>query len=292
MGDYIPPDYSEEHIIELEEDSEDDIRLEKLLDEQEELNKQLERALAEDDDEEEFYEERRTPMSSSPFGSSPSPARAPWENNTSPSSPWAPKPTTPTWGGGGWTGGGSSWGSSTEKKDEPAKLTGNIGQDVRKRVVICDVLDCLYESWESQGKPNILPRGIFDLKPKFDVWDKIGSFAPRRIYIIFPPNELIPSFGNIESSAITLEYVAHSLSTYLRIPRSECKVLHQKRLGTPKERVLLGAIHDWKKKEEMVYVGVHTGRWGLSAADIEASHGCGIDYIDVYNLLAGKYEYE
>ena len=43
---------------------------------------------------------------------------------------------------------------------------------------------------------------------------------------------------------------------------------------------------------DMVYIGIHTGRWGLSSRDIDAAHICGIDYIDMYNLIEGKYEYE
>lgn len=172
----------------------------------------------------------------------------------------------------------------TRQESSPVRMI------VEKKAIICDVLDCLYESWESNGKPDIMPRGIFDIKPKFDVWDKLLSLSPEMVYIIFPAPGVIPSFYG--QSNITLEYIAQSVGTYLRIPRNRCKVLEQMKDGLPKERLLMGAINDWKRVRDMVYIGVHSGKWGLSSKDIMAARSCKIDYIDVYNLLDGKYEVE
>lgn len=296
---YIPPDYTGHPGEDDEEDSsfdemvdEDEIRIEKLLDEQEKLNQKLS-----EDEEDDIREERRwTPMSSSPFdNSTPSfggggSTKKPWETEE--------RSSTPTWRGGSEWSGASSWNRSTpsfgakREEERPVKTPTSGGGGMKKKVVICDVLDCLYESWESNNRPNILPRAIFDLKPKFTVWDRIASFNPQRLYIIFPANEIVPSFGNRRIADLTLEYIKACISTYLRIPNNSVVILKQQIEGAPKERVLFSAARDWKRAEDMVYIGICTGRWGLSSRDADAAHACGIDYIDMYNLLDGKYEYE
>jgi hypothetical protein len=284
----IPPDYTDyprEDDDPLEEMiDEDDIKIEKLLDEQEELNSRLDSE----------FEERRhwVPMSNStPFDN----GNSPFGSSRSGGAPWEKKDTTPSWGNsGGWSA-GSGWsgsGSFGQPKKEEPKVTPTGGLGNRKKVVICDVLDCLYESWESNGRPNIMPRALFDLKPKFDVWDKIASFNPTRLYVIFPANDIVPAFGNPGVANLTLEYIKVCISTYLRIRKDSVFILKQQVEGSPKERIVYGAVRDWRNKEDMVYIGINSGRWGLSSKDADAAHACGIDYIDMYNLLAGKYEYE
>ena len=292
MSELLSPDYSEfdEDDIDDFPDDEESIEIERLLDEQSSLVEELDTKLELEDAKEERREEF---MSSSPFPPSNSSwsqgKSAPWEQN---------KPNQSSgWGSGGSPFGssGSAWqGSSTwnQPKTQTPPINNIVGP-VSKKAVICDVLDCLYESWESNGRPNILPRGIFDLKPKFDVWDRVASFNPQRLYIIFPAAELIPSLGSDRSALqITLDYISQSVSTYIRIPRENCVVLQQMRQFLPKEKTLSCAINDWKIKEDLVYIGIHSGRWGLSSRDIEAAKNIGISYIDLFNLLDGKYEYE
>lgn len=297
---YLQPDYSSENGGELLEDItdvDDDARIEKLLDEQSAYNKSLDKEVEE-------KEEKKSNMAATPFGNNNN-GGAPWEQNN-------PQPSTPSWGsgsgwgsgsrGGGSSWGGSSWGSgggnSTPSWGQPSGGGGNqqkVDTTINsrpKRVVICDALDCLVESYDSNGKPGLIPRAIFDLKPRFDVWEKIASFNPERLYIIFPSGELIPSFGRPQTAKISLEYLAHSISTYLRIPRDCCFILKQMTQNLPKDRTLMSVVKDWPDKDDMVYIGIHSGRWGLSARDITAAHAVGIDYIDMYNLLKGYYEYE
>lgn len=293
MAELLSPDYSDfdEDDIDDFPDDEEDLEIEKILDEQSGLIEELDTRLEIEDEKEKRREES---IMSSPFPSSTGSQwnKAPWEQSKpSQQSGWGSGSSSPFGSSGsGWQG-GSPWNNQPKTSTPPVAST-TVGH-VSKKAVVCDVLDCLYESWESGGRPNILPRGIFDLKPKFDVWDKIASFNPQRLYIIFPAAELIPSLGSDRSALqVTLDYVSQSVSTYLRIPRENCVVLQQMRQFLPKEKTLACAVRDWKNKEDLVYVGVHSGRWGLSSRDIEAARNIGISYIDIFNLLEGKYEYE
>lgn len=288
---YIPPDYTS--------DPEDDSLLEDITDQDE---GQVEMYLDEQNAYNKTLDKKEETMATTPFGGS---TTAPWETNN-------PQPTssTPSWGGSGWGvparpattqpwggtggnvwGGGSGWGAP-KPSSSPSPTTESTINSRPKRVVICDALDCLVESYDSAGKPGLIPRAIFDLKPKFDVWEKLASFNPERLYIIFPSGELIPSFGRPDTAKVSLEYLAHSVSTYLRIPRANCVILKQMTQNLPKDRTLMSVIKDWPAKEDIVYIGIHSGRWGLSARDITAARAVGIDYIDLYNLLKGYYEYE
>ena len=292
--EYLAPDYTgypreeDDDDVFVEEIDEDELRIEKLLEEQEQLNEKL-------DNEREEYEERRQQermSNANPFSSGSSP----WNSGTKAKAPWEEEEPQKTWSPGGsggsfWSG-GSGWGAKPAVEEKPNQTV--IPRNTRKRAVICDLLDCLYESWDSGGRPNIMPRAMFDLKPKFDVWDKIASFAPERVYVIFPAAELLPSLGDPSCRQATVDYITRCLSTYFRLDwrRGVC-FLHQMQKWTAKEKSLAGAIKDWKNnKDEIVYIGTHSGRWGLSSRDLDAAHTCGVDYIDMYNLLDGKYEYE
>lgn len=293
----LEPDYSDydedDDVLDDFPDDEEGIEIERMLDEQNNLVEELDLKIELDDRRDQRKEES---MSSSPFPSSApswSQEKAPWDQNKPNQSPgWG---SSSPFGGGSsnpWGGGGTSiW--NQPKQQTPQPVNNPIGGPFGKKAVVCDVLDCLYESWESGGKPNILPRGIFDLKPKFDVWDRIASFNPQKLYIIFPAAELVPGLGSDRAALqITLDYISQCVSTYIRIPRSNCVVLQQMRQFLPKETSLKCAMSDWKNVDDMVYIGVHSGRWGLSSRDIEAARNLNISYIDIYKLLEGKYEYE
>ena len=301
--EYLAPDYDdhprEEDVLEdcIEEVSEEEIRLEKLLEDQERLTEKLA------DEQDVFRDGSWEPMTSTtPFQTTQQPSSPGWGTSSSSSpkkSPWEkdePKKWAPTSGLGStgslWSGGNRTW----ESKSNPSPPPGQGSQErpkERKKAVIVDLLDCLYESWDSGGKPNIIPRAMFDLKPKFEAWDKVASFAPEKVYVIFPADEILPSLGDQMCIRATIEYIQRCLGTYFRLDakRGIC-FLRQMKKWTGKERVIRSVVNDWKTVKEIVYVGTNSGRWGLSSRDIDAAHHEGIDYIDLYNLLANKYIYE
>jgi len=286
----LPPDYTghpeddcpDDDII---EESDEEARIEQLLNEQSiEEKKQMSNG-------------NGTPFTTSPsfspsFGNS---------GNNGGSAPWerAQQQSTPSWGN-SW-GTGTSFGSSSNPWNNQSNSNNRqqVGNNQNsptintkeKSIIICDAFDCLVETYESNGKPGFLPRAVFDLRPRFDVWEKLASFNPRKIYIIFPSEQLIPSLGDKGASKIVLDYLVLCVSTYLRIPHSECRVLHQKNQYDSKTR-LLASIVTGGNKDNFVYVGVNSGRYGLSNRDLSAAREIGIDYIDVFNLLDGYYLYE
>lgn len=196
-----------------------------------------------------------------------------WGNNNN---------NTPTWGS------SSYWGSQQNNQNQFVNPEPLPKIPRPKRVVICDVLDVLVESLSSENRPNILPRAIFDIKLKFDVWDKIASFGPEQVYMIYPQATLDGLIGGKEGWEIAIRYISYSLATYLRIPQYNCIVVKQMIPGQPKSVTLLKILELIKNKKDAVFVGLYSGYYGLSNMDKVAADQVGIDYADLWQLIKGE----
>lgn len=301
MANYIPPDYSEaikaeqEHPEEdevLEEmliDEEDDIKAEKLLDEQAVFNDNLQ-----------SKEDMSSNGSTPPWGSS----SAPWTsgNNQPSSTPWQNSGTPSPWnrqqnsGGSSWSSGwGSGWNNNNNNQQnnnsaEAQQIAAQaVSQEIGHRdIVVIDMIDGLIESYTSEGKPNVFPRAVYDMKFKLDVWDRIASLSPKKVCILLPPGTTVPAFSiNSVDSSAAIEYLACSLANYLRLPRKNCILMQLERSDVSKDKVLAAALKISKisDKKQVIYVGVYCGDWGLSTADKDAAGMCGIDSVSIYHLL-------
>lgn len=280
---YIPPDYTpdeeevkeEDEIPEIDSD-EDEGKIETRLDE---LSQQKEE------------EEEKKEMTPSAFGQ---PSTTPASGNGGTGFGTGPAPfSTPSFGGGspwqqrqsspwGQSSGSSIWGgSSNNTQKEPINRS--------KQVLFCDFLDCVVETWDSQGRPGYLPRDIYDLKPRFEVWQKIAAFNPRQVYMMIPVN-LIPNTAGDEGWIKTLEYFCCSLCAYLRLAPGSCRILAQTLIGQPKEDLMLSILTSGPiKKEDVIYIGIYSGLAGQSNQDQIAAQRCGIDYLDLGMLLNNMY---
>lgn len=207
-------------------------------------------------------------MTTDPFFDLGTSNKSPWEINNKPS-----------FGGGGWGSASSSpsnWGNnnSGDKKEI----------DRTKKVLICDLLDCLIETIQSEGRPGLLPRGIYDIKLRFDVWNKLGCFNPDRIYALFPRRFLAASPSGTDSTIVLINYVMCALADYLRIPFRNCIGLTQNVVGLRKDLMIEPVIKNIPK-ERILYIGLESGLPGQSDRDKVAAEMCGVDYIDLNDLL-------
>lgn len=271
---YIPPDYSDETTIEVEEgfdDSptdEDEGVIETILDKKHSNEK------------EERKEMISTPFSdsgSSPWGSSGSSggSTSPWSQQNSGSSMW--QQNRPSWGSSSPSWGGSSFGSTPSNQKQEIPRT--------KKIIFCDFLDCLVETYQSNGLPGLKPRDIYDLKPRFNVWEKLAAFNPQRIFAIIPPNTLSTTNGS-DGWNVALTYYCCCLSAFLNIPFVNCQILAQSEIGQPKEYAILQAMRiNGISRVDSVYVGIYSGVSGQSDKDINAARASEIDYIDLNTLL-------
>ena len=232
---------------------------------------------------------------STPFGDTP------WNNPATqqPSTPWGQQGNTGSsgyWGnsqkpGNLWGGnGGSSWGSGSSPW--PSSKPENRQEINRsKKFIFIDFLDCIIETWQSEGRPGLLPRDIYDMKPKFDVWQKLAAFNPEKVYSILPIN-LISNTNGIDGWKEALGYFCCGLSAFLRVPYTSCQILAQSRVGQPKEEIMRSVIENPANpldKSKVLSIGIYSGLSGQSDRDKVAADICGIDHLDLGQLLNNMY---
>jgi len=223
---------------------------------------------------------------------------------TTPVFPSQPQSTTPRWGqptgtttfpwqnqqaqGGMWGTGGGTWrpGGTTPVWNQG----GNTQKEQinrNKKVVFIDFLDGIVETLNSNQSPGFLPRDIYDLTPRFDVWQRLCAFSPERVYIMIPKN-LLPSTNGAQGWEATLTYFCCALSSFIRVPYTNCQILVGSVIGQSKESLMLSVINDKNKpidRNDIVCIGIYSGYNGQPDIDKHAAEVCGIDYIDLYNLL-------
>ena len=292
---YIPPDYSDEadsiYPSENEEDDEDFDYLDIEDDDDEEVEERIEELL----DQQNKNNERL--MQSTPFGNpSPSPS---WGNQggsswgpgggSSPSSPWgggSPSPGGNVWGRG--NSGGSIWGTGNNNQS----TVGKEQLDRTKKVIFIDFLDAIVETYQSNGQPGLIPRDIYDLKPRFDVWQKLAAFNPEKVYAMIPRNLLTNSTGLAGGLETMMNYFCCSLAAFLRLPYESCQILVQGNIGQRKEEIIRSVMKgsDYKIQEnDTVLIGINSGLYGQSNSDLIAANTCGITYYDLNQLLNNLY---
>lgn len=269
---YIPPDYNDDEIpddIATEDEGVIESYLDKKLKEEEESNKEMSTPP--------FPGSSGTQTSIPRWGQPPQTGGTtfPWQqpNNNTGGSMWGSG--VGTWKPGGT---GSTWGQSTAPKE-------SINRN--KKVIFIDFLDCICETLNSNQVPGYLPRDIYDLAPRFDVWQRLSAFNPERIYIMVPKN-LLPSTNGANVQEIILNFFCCSLSSFLRVPFTNCQVLVGSVIGQSKESLMLSVIDDPKKpitRSEIVSIGIYSGYNGQPDTDRRAAENCHVDYIDLYNLL-------
>lgn len=192
------------------------------------------------------------------------------------------KPSSgPNWGSSFGNSGGSIW-----QQSRPGVQQGEITIDRNKEIIVCDFLDVIAQTCESDGKPGLLPRDIYDLVPRLNVWSMIKAFNPKQVYGLFP-NNLIPNTNGADGWKVTLNYYCCSLSAFLRLPFKNCQMLVQSKIGQSKEDLIIRAITNLNlDKKKMLYIGIYSGiYYGQSNEDALAAQRCGIDYIDLNQLL-------
>lgn len=281
---YIPPDYSEEIKKENREIGE-------VFDEEESDIDESEADTSEDDEIVIKTETKNNnipmstgnafgpPTTSSGFGSTP--FSPPGFGSGGGSSPWNQRQSGSPWGQSG--GGSSIWGSGNNNSQKE-----QINRD--KQIIFCDFLDCIVETYDSQGRPGFLPRDIYDLKPRFEVWQKIAAFNPKQVYPMIPVN-LIPNTTGDDGWIKTLDYFCSALSAFLQLSPGSCRILAQTVIGQPKESMISSILNSGLaiQKKDVIYIGIYSGLAGQSNKDQVAAIRCGIDYVDLGILLNNMY---
>jgi len=183
------------------------------------------------------------------------------------------------WGSG--SGGNNGWGTpkTGNQNDRP------INRD--KKVIFIDFFDGLMETYQSNGQAGFLPRAVYDLKPRFEVWTKIAAFNPSYVFGIVQ-KEFLNDINGIEGWSMVLEGWCCCLSSFLRKQYGCAQILLSTSIYQPKDWVISNALANLKK-EDCIYIGLQSGLYNQSNQDLVTAQKCGIDYVDLNQLLNNMY---
>lgn len=210
---------------------------------------------------------------------------------------WTPPNTTwqrPGWGNQTQQQTTTQWQSPFIQQTQHQQTTWNssgIGSNQRKelprgtKVVMCDVLDGLMEPIQANGRPGLVPRGIYDSRIKFEVWDKLGCLGVEFVY----------GYSDVQTysddwSALC-NYILRGLSQYLRLPAENCRSMiqmsyHQSKLGVVKSVLETLNITTGYQKEDVLMVGCGSGFANQNNRDSKIAEQLGIAYIDLGQFLS------
>lgn len=180
---------------------------------------------------------------------------------------------------GGWwnnTGQQNGWGTG-----KPQQESQKINRD--KKIIFIDFFDGLMETYQSNGQPGFLPRAVYDLKPRFEVWTKLAAFSPDYVFGI-AQKEFLNDINGINGWSKVLDGWCCCLSSFLRKQYGSAQILLSTSIYQPKDWVISSAIKNFNPAD-CIYIGLQSGLYNQSNQDLIIAQKCGIDYLDLGQLL-------
>lgn len=195
----------------------------------------------------------------------------------------------------------SLWNQNQQQTQQPGQTWGNQKQLPRnKKIVFCDLLDNVIESWHSQGKLGVPFRGIYDVRIKFEVLDRIAAIRPEYLFIL-SNQDLTPGTVQCEVFQSMTTWLVYSIAEYLRMPYENVKCFIKggfdindeyvkPNTGLLKKALLtVPGLKERYRKSDMLVLGSASGLSGQSNVDKKMAGKFGIDYIDIKQMLTFYY---
>lgn len=164
-----------------------------------------------------------------------------------------------------------------------------------KKVIFCDLDRTLIETMSGE----VFPKGVWDMKLRFDVLDAIKKLNPQ--YILIASNQ-----GGIESGIVNefnfrtkLEYIAHAIWEYCDCEcyGAYCSTNDKSNpWRKPNTKMFEALLDDYVGddidyiKSKCLMIGDASGKEGqFSDSDKKTAENFGIDYIDVEDFVNLKF---
>lgn len=164
----------------------------------------------------------------------------------------------------------------------------------RYKVLFCDLDDTLITT--HTGKT--FPEGIWDMKLKFEVLDKIKELAPSFVFIVSNQGGIEKGFVDEHHFCAKLGFIVHSIEEYCNIAVDYYYCSNNDKNDKdrkPNYGMLEQAISDYYiyndinfrwNKSDMLMVGDASGKPGqFSNSDKQTAINFGIDYLDVEDFI-------
>ena len=160
-----------------------------------------------------------------------------------------------------------------------------------KKVLFCDLDGTLIETISGET----FPKGIWDMRIKFDVLDAIKKLNPQYILIVSNQGGIENGFVNADNFRVKSEYITRAIREYCGC---ECYAMYcetndksdpYRKPNTGMLENLLekyvGDDFDYTKQKSLM-IGDASGKEGqFSDSDKKTAENFGIDYIDVNDFI-------
>lgn len=229
--------------------------------------------------------------------------------------PQPPRPQAPWFGGISFQPQRTSYTPPTQQFQQQRGYTQTNQNSIprRKKIIFCDLIDVLIESESAvressnQGytsgsnnykKTGIMPRGLYDIRLKTEVWGKFAAFGADYVFCV--TNQPEKSEEELRTWKVMTDYVMYSLADYLNLPHQNCKCLTKIGFDRSSEDVKPGAgllkkalqtlpVGYKYKRNDLVVIGMNSGYQNQPDIDKRMAKRVNIDYIDVTDLLTIYY---
>ena len=142
------------------------------------------------------------------------------------------------------------------------------------------------------------PKGIWDMKIRFEVLDKIKEIKPKCLLIVTNQGGIEKGFVNRRNFEFKMEYLCRSIKEYIEIPveYSYCEkndpTYKFRKPNTGMLNPLIykmmnrGIIEIGTETDKMLMIGDASGKEGqFSDSDKKTAENYGIDYMDVEDFI-------
>lgn len=161
------------------------------------------------------------------------------------------------------------------------------------RVLFIDLDDTLIETITGET----FPKGVWDMKWKFDVIDAIKNLVPEAVCIVSNQGGIEKGYVNECHFAVKIEYVCGCIRELTGIENVSYAYCIENDLSSFRRKPNIGMLESFcnirywyqgKKleKEEMLMVGDASGKEGqFSDSDKKTAENFGIDYLDIEDFI-------
>ena len=142
------------------------------------------------------------------------------------------------------------------------------------------------------------PKGIWDMKIRFEVLDKIKEIKPKCLLIVTNQGGIEKGFVNRRNFEFKMEYLCRSIKEYTGIPveysyceRNDSAYKYRKPNTGMLDSLMYkmmnrGIIENGTETDKMLMIGDASGKEGqFSGSDKMTAENFGIDYMDVDDFI-------
>lgn len=157
------------------------------------------------------------------------------------------------------------------------------------KILFCDLDGTLIETMSGET----FPKGIWDMKFKFDVLDAITKLNPEFVFIVSNQGGIENGFVNPKSFIMKENYIVQSIRDYCNI-KCDAKICTSNDVNDvyrkPNTRMLFDFFYrpccDGITKDQCLMIGDASGKKGqYSDTDKKTAENFGIDYMDVDDFV-------